>query len=96
MPVLKAERPLFNIVQAVLVLLLKGHGAGATVEKSMRTDFFCFLLFFFFYDLIPDFFLFSPLFLSLFFLSLLVSFFSPSSLVALVWSEHGCDSKITG
>ena len=98
MPVLKAERPLFNIVQAVLVLLLKGHGAGATVEKSMRTDFFCFVFFFcfFFYDLIPDFFLFSPLFLSLFFLSLLVSFFSPSSLVALVWSEHGCDSKITG
>ena len=94
MPVLKAERPLFNIVQAVLVLLLKGHGAGVTVEKSMRTDFFFF--FFFFYDLIPDFFLFSPLFLSLFFLSLLVSFFSPSSLVALVWSEHGCDSKITG
>ena len=95
MPVLKAERPLFNIVQAVLVLLLKGHGAGVTVEKSMRTDFFSFF-FFFFYDLIPDFFLFSPLFLSLFFLSLLVSFFSPSSLVALVWSEHGCDSKITG
>ena len=94
MPVLKAERPLFNIVQAVLVLLLKGHGAGVTVEKSMRTDFFFF--FFFFCDLIPDFFLFSPLFLSLFFLSLLVSFFSPSSSVALVWSERGCDSKITG
>ena len=73
MPILKAERALFNIVQAVLVLLLKGHGAGVTVEKSMRTDF-----------LIPDFFLFSPLFLSLLFLSLLVSFFSPSSLVALV------------
>ena len=54
------------------------------------------LLFFFFCDLIPDFFLFSSLFLSLFFLSLLVSFFSPSSLVALVWLEHGCDSKITG
>ena len=75
MPVLKAERPLSNIVQAVLVLLLKGHGAGVTVEKLMRTDFFFF--FFFFGDLIPDFFLFSPLFLSLFFLSLLVSFFNP-------------------
>ena len=96
MPVLKAERPLFNIVQAVLVLLMKGHGAGVTVEKSMRTDSFFFFFFFFFCDLIPDFFLFSPLFLSLFFLSLLVSFFSPSSLVALVWSERGCGSKITG
>ena len=95
MPVLKAERPLFNIMQAVLVLLQKGHGAGVTVEKSMRTDFF-FFFFFFFCDLIPDFFIFSPLFLSLLFLSLLVSFFSPSSLVALVWSERGCDSKITG
>ena len=42
MPVLKAERPLFNIVQAVLVLLLKGHGVGVTVEKSMHTDFFFF------------------------------------------------------
>ena len=82
MPVLKAERPLFNIVQAILVLLLKGHGAGVTVEKSMRTDFFFF--FFFFCDLIPDFLLLSPLFLSLFFLSLLVPFLSPSSLVALV------------
>ena len=92
MPVLKAERPLFNIVQAVWVLLLKGHGAGVTVEKIDAHG----LLFFFFCDLIPDFFLFSPLFLSLFFLSLLVSFFSPSSLVALVWSDRGCDSKITG
>ena len=96
MPVLKEERLLCHIVQAVLVLLLKGHGAGVTVEKSMRTDFFFFFFFFFFCDLIPDFFLFSSLFLSLFFLSLLVSFFSPSSLVALVWLEHGCDSKITG
>ena len=95
MPVLKAERPLFKIVQAVLVLLLKGHSAGVTVEKSMRMDFF-FFFFFFFCDLIPDFFLFSPLFLSLCFLSLLVSFLSPSSLVALVWLERGCDSKITG
>ena len=94
MPVLKEERPLCHIVQAVLILLLKGHGAGVTVEKSMRTDFFFF--FFFFCDLIPDFFLFSSLFLSLIFLSLLVSFFSPSSLVALVWLEHGRDSKITG
>ena len=96
MPVLKEERPLCHIVQAVLILLLKGHGAGVTVEKSMRTDFFFFFFFFFFCDLIPDFFLFYSLFLSLFFLSLLVSFFSPSSLVALVWLEHGRDSKITG
>ena len=58
--------------------------------------FFFFFFFFFFFVLIPDFFLFSPLFLSLFFLSLPVSFFSPSSLVTLFWFERGCDSKITG
>ena len=74
MPVYKAERPLFNIVQAVLVFLLKGHGAGVTVEKSMRTDL---LLLFFFFDLIPDFFsLFSFLSISRFSLSSCV-FFQP-------------------
>ena len=74
MPVLKAERPLFNIVQAVLVLLLKGHGAGVTVEKSMRTDFF---FFFFFLPFDSRFFpLFSSLSISLFFLSSCV-FFQP-------------------
>ena len=91
MPVLKAERPLFNIVQAVLVFLLKGHGAGVTVEKSMRTDFF----FFFFFFLRFDSRFFSSFLLS-FYLSFLVSFFNPSSLVALVWFERGGDSKITG
>ena len=38
---------------------------------------------------------FSSLSVSLFF-SFLVSFFNPSSLVALVWFERGGDSKITG
>ena len=74
MPVLKAERPLFNIVQAVLVLLMKGHGAGVTVEKSMRTDFF---FFFFFLRFDSRFFpLFASLSISLFSLSSCV-FFQP-------------------
>ena len=95
MPVLKAERPLFNIVQAVLVFATersRRRGHRGKIDAHGLPFFF----FFFFCDLIPDFFIFSPLFLSLLFLSLLVSFFSPSSLVALVWSERGCDSKITG
>ena len=76
MPVLKAERPLFNIVQAVLVLLMKGHGAGVTVEKSMRTDFF-FFFFFFFLRFDSRFFpLFASLSISLFSLSSCV-FFQP-------------------
>ena len=79
MPVLKAERPLFNIAQAVLVLLLKGHGAGVTVEKSMRTDFF----FFFFLRFDSRFFtLFSSLSISLFSLSSCVFFSAPA-----VWSH---------
>ena len=80
---------------------------GFATERSRRRGhrgkidahgllFFFFFFFFFFCDLIPDFFLLSPLFLSLFFLSFLVSFFNPSSLVALVWFERGGDSKITG
>ena len=78
MPVLKAERPLFNIVQAVLVLLLKGHGAGVTVEKSMRTDFFFFFFFFFFFLRFDSRFFapFSSLSLSLFSLSS-CAFFEP-------------------
>ena len=83
MPVLKAERPLFNIVQAVLVLLLKGHGAGVTVEKSMRTDFFIFIfvyflfIFFFFLRFDSRFFpRFSSLSISLFFIPSCV-FFQP-------------------
>ena len=30
----------FLLMYAVRVLLMKGHGAGVTTEKSMRTDFF--------------------------------------------------------
>ena len=78
MPVLKAERLLFNIVQAVLDLLLKGHGAGVTVEKSMRTDFFFFFFFFFFFLRFDSrfFYLFSSFSISLFSLSSCV-FFQP-------------------
>ena len=47
-------------------------------------------------DLIPDFLLLSPFYLSLFLLFLLVSFFSPGSLVALVLFERGYASKIIG
>ena len=42
---------------AVEVRLMEGHGAGVTTEKSMPTDlFFCL---FFFFDYIPEFFLLS-------------------------------------
>ena len=69
------------IVYAALVYLVKGHGAGVPVKKSMRTDIFG--------DLIPDF---SS---SIFFLLLVpVHFYHTAIWVALVWSKRGCVLKI--